>query len=382
MFVSVFAVGENNKRLNITYDTYNRNQANHFMKAIWVSYITLDMQNTDKSEQAFINKVTKIIKTTKDSGFDTLIFQVRPFCDALYESKYFPWSHILTGEQGLQPEYDPLKIICDLCHKNNISVHAWINPYRVKTNGTPKKLDESNPYITDTTLGFEHNGNTYLDPSNEEAQNLIVDGIIEIIENYDIDGIQFDDYFYPENSNDIDNEKYIKYASGSENPLSKENWRAENVNKLIKKVYESIHDKTDNVIFGISPQGNINNNISLGADVKKWCEQEGYIDYICPQIYFSLDNPSLNFEDCMEQWLKIRKHKKLKLYIGLAAYKGGTNDDEGTWLDNNDILKTEIEICESKETDGIMLYSYESFYNEENKEEIQNAINHVKGITQ
>ena len=84
----------------------------------------------------------------------------------------------------------------------------------------------------------------------------------------------------------------------------------------------------------------------------------------------------------MEQWLKIRKHKKLKLYIGLAAYKGGTNDDEGTWLDNNDILKTEIEICESKETDGIMLYSYESFYNEENKEEIQNVINHVKGITQ
>ncbi|MDO4748290.1 MAG: family 10 glycosylhydrolase [Eubacteriales bacterium] len=352
------------------------------MKGVWVSYITLDMQNEDKNEKAFKNKIENIISTSKENGFNTLIMQVRPFCDALYKSSVYPWSHILTGEQGKNPLYDPLKIACDLCHKNNMKIHAWINPYRVSSESTPKELSSNNPYVKDNSIGFIFNKNIYLDPSNQKAQELIVNGVEEIANNYDIDGIQFDDYFYPEESAEIDKEQYKAYKSSTPKPLSKEKWRMENVNTLIKRVYKAINKINDNIEFGISPQGNINNNKALGADLYTWCKEEGYIDYICPQLYFSLDNPSLKFEESLNQWVDIEKHKNLKIYVGLAGYKAGSDKDSGTWLDNNDILKTEIKICEERKLEGIMLYSYESLISKENKEEIKNVSNYLNGVTQ
>lgn len=351
------------------------------MKGVWVSYITLDMQNTDKSEKAFTDKMSEIIKTTKNSGFNTLIVQVRPFSDALYKSSYYPWSHILTGTQGKKPGYDPLKIICDMCSVEKISVHAWINPYRVKTEQTPEILSNENPYNLDNSIGFELGNCVYLDPSNKKAQQLIVNGVTELVRNYDIDGVQFDDYFYPEGCDEVDNDEYNEYKESTKNPLSKELWRAQNVNTLIKQVYKAVHKYSNDVVFGISPQGNLSNNMALGADVKTWCEKEGYIDYICPQVYFSLDNPALTFEESISQWQSLNLHKNLKVYVGLAGYKGGTDEDEGTWLDNDDILKTEIEIAKDKGLDGIMLYSYESFKSKENEAEIKNVAQYLTGVT-
>lgn len=352
------------------------------MKGVWVSYITLDMQNTDMSEDSFTKKIESIVKTSKENGFNTIIFQVRPFSDALYKSEYFPYSHILTGVQGKAPEYDPLEIMCKVCHDNNINIHAWINPYRVKSESTPKTLSDDNPYIIDESLGFTHNNCIYLDPSNEQARKLVVNGVKEIVKNYDIDGIQFDDYFYPENCDNVDESTYNEYKENTISPLSKEDWRIDNVNKLIKSVYKAVHQYSDDVVFGISPQGNLNNNYTLSADVKSWCKDSGYIDYICPQIYFSLDNPAMNFEESLNEWLDIKKHKDLAMYIGIAGYKGGTDEDEGTWLDNDDILKTQIQICEENNLDGIMLYSYESFINADNKEEIANVVNYLTNITE
>ena len=380
LLLSVVAVGENSNRVSKTSATADF-YVTEDMKGIWLSYITLDMQSTDQTEESFTNKIKSIVETTKESGFNTLIVQVRPFSDAIYKSKYYPWSHILTGTQGKAVSYDPLEIICDISHKHQISVHAWINPYRVKSENTPQNLSSNNPYTKDKSIGFTHNGNVYLDPSNKKAQKLITEGVAEIIKNYDVDGIQFDDYFYPENSDSADNDKYNEYKKSTDKPLSKEKWRTKNVSNLIKNVYSCIKKINENIVFGISPQGNINNNYALSADVKTWCKTHGYIDYICPQIYFSLDNPTLAFEECLNQWIKLKKHSKLKLYIGLAGYKGGTDNDNGTWLDNNDILKTEIQICKEKQTDGIMLYSYESFLNKENLPEIQNVVNHLKGIS-
>ncbi len=378
---SIWIVGDNNRNItpvnNSTYDEVETK-----MKGVWLSYISLDMQNNDKSEEAFKEKMNTIIKTTKESGFNTLIVQVRPFCDALYKSNYYPYSHILTGEQGKNPGYDPLQIMCELCHQNNLNIHAWINPYRVSTNETPDSLSDDNPYIKDRAIGFEHNGNIYLDPSNDKAVRLITNGVIEIVRKYDVDGIQFDDYFYPENCDYVDDEIYQIYSDSEEAPLSKEDWRAQNVNNMIQKVYQAVHTYADDVVFGISPQGNLENNKALGADVITWCENEGYIDYICPQIYFSLDNPALTFEESLNEWLELKLHRNLKFYVGLAGYKGGTEDDEGTWLDNDDILKNEIEIAENENTDGIMLYSYECFSSEENQAEIENVINYLNGITQ
>lgn len=350
------------------------------MRGVWVSYMELSMENeSSKTQKAFENKFTEIAQKCRESGFNTLIVQVRPFCDALYKSSYFPWSHILTGTQGENPQYDALQIMCDICKENNLKIHAWINPYRVSSNETPKKLSDNNPYIKNSEIGIKNDNGIFLDPSNETAQQLICDGVKEIAENYDVDGIQFDDYFYPTEDENFDKKQYEAYIEkyGKKNSMSLDNWRMQNVNTLICKVYRTIKSVDSSVEFGISPQGNIGNNDGLYADVKSWCTCKGFADYICPQIYFSLENPALTFEDCLDSWTSLDFDENVKLYVGLGGYKAGNGEyDEETWLLSDGILADEYDIlCNNKSVRGFMLYSYSCLEDDTAKKEINNLIN-------
>jgi len=350
------------------------------MRGVWVSYMELSMENeSSKTQKAFEGKFTKIAQKCRKSGFNTLIVQVRPFCDALYKSSYFPWSHILTDTQGENPQYDALQIMCDICKENNLKIHAWINPYRVSSNETPKKLSDSNPYIKNSEIGIKTDNGIFLDPSNETAQQLISDGVKEIAENYDVDGIQFDDYFYPTEDESFDKKQYEAYIEkyGKENSMSLDNWRMQNVNTLICKVYRTIKSVDSSVEFGISPQGNIGNNDGLYADVKSWCTCKGFADYICPQIYFSLENPALTFEDCLNSWTSLDFDENVKLYVGLGGYKAGNGEyDEETWLLSDSILADEYDILRNnKSVRGFMLYSYSCLEDDTAKKEINNLIN-------
>lgn len=350
------------------------------MRGVWVSYMELSMENeSSKTQKAFEDKFTEIAQKCRESGFNTLIVQVRPFCDALYKSSYFPWSHILTGTQGENPQYDALQIMCDICKENNLKIHAWINPYRVSSNETPKKLSDNNPYIKNSEIGIKTDNGIFLDPSNETAQQLISDGVKEIAENYDVDGIQFDDYFYPTEDESFDKKQYESYIEkyGKENSMSLDNWRMQNVNTLICKVYRTIKSVDSSVEFGISPQGNIGNNDGLYADVKSWCTCKGFADYICPQIYFSLENPALTFEDCLDSWTSLDFDENVKLYVGLGGYKAGNGEyDEETWLLSDSILADEYDILRNnKSVRGFMLYSYSCLEDDTAKKEINNLIN-------
>lgn len=350
------------------------------MRGVWVSYMELSMENeSSKTQKAFEDKFTEIVQKCRESGFNTLIVQVRPFCDALYKSSYFPWSHILTGTQGENPQYDALQIMCDICKENNLKIHAWINPYRVSSNETPKKLSDNNPYIKNSEIGIKTDNGIFLDPSNETAQQLISDGVKEIAENYDVDGIQFDDYFYPTEDESFDKKQYDAYIEkyGKENSMSLDNWRMQNVNTLICKVYRTIKSVDSSVEFGISPQGNIGNNDGLYADVKSWCTCKGFADYICPQIYFSLENPALTFEDCLNSWTSLDFGENVKLYVGLGGYKAGNGEyDEETWLLSDSILADEYDILRNnKSVRGFMLYSYSCLEDDTAKKEINNLIN-------
>lgn len=350
------------------------------MRGVWVSYMELSMENeSSKTQKAFEDKFSKIAQKCRESGFNTLIVQVRPFCDALYKSSYFPWSHIFTGTQGENPQYDALQIMCDICKENNLKIHAWINPYRVSSNETPKKLSDNNPYIKNSEIGIKTDNGIFLDPSNETAQQLICDGVKEIAENYDVDGIQFDDYFYPTEDESFDKKQYKAYIEkyGKENCMSLDNWRMQNVNTLICKVYRTIKSVDSSVEFGISPQGNIGNNDGLYADVKSWCTCKGFADYICPQIYFSLENPALTFEDCLDSWTSLDFDENVKLYVGLGGYKAGNGEyDEETWLLSDSILADEYDILRNnKSVRGFMLYSYNSLEDDTAKKEINNLIN-------
>ena len=350
------------------------------MRGVWVSYMELSMENeSSKTQKAFEDKFTEIVQKCRESGFNTLIVQVRPFCDALYKSSYFPWSHILTGTQGENPQYDALQIMCDICKENNLKIHAWVNPYRVSSNETPKKLSDNNPYIKNSEIGIKTDNGIFLDPSNETAQQLICDGVKEIAENYDVDGIQFDDYFYPTEDESFDKKQYGAYIEkyGKENCMSLDNWRMQNVNTLICKIYRTIKSVDSSVEFGISPQGNIGNNDGLYADVKSWCTCKGFADYICPQIYFSLENPALTFEDCLDSWTSLDFDENVKLYVGLGGYKAGNGEyDEETWLLSDSILADEYDILRNnKSVRGFMLYSYNSLEDDTAKKEINNLIN-------
>ena len=359
-------------------DSTNDTADNGEMRGVWISYIELTMENeSDKSEKGFTNKFYDIAKRCKDNQINTLVVQVRPFCDALYKSNYYPWSHILTGTQGENPNYDPLEIMCRICDEYDLNIHAWINPYRVSSANTPSKLSENNPYKKDNSLGLIADSGIYLNPSNENSQELIINGVLEIATNYDVDAIQFDDYFYPTDIENLDEEQYNAYVEsvGENSSMNIHNWRKANVNMLISNTYRRLHNLNKNVEFGISPQGNIDNNESLYADVRSWSTCTGFVDYICPQIYFSLDNPALTFENSLESWCELEFAEGVNLYIGLAGYKAGTDEDEGTWLEYDDILAKEYSIIKTNQkAKGFMIYSYNSLVNEASKNEIQNLV--------
>lgn len=366
---------ENSDKSDLGGDVTTENTSE--MRGVWISYLELSMENeSDKSEKAFTEKFNTIAICCKENGFNTLVVQVRPFCDALYKSEYFPYSHILTGTQGKNPEYDPLEIMCNICKENDLQIHAWINPYRVSSAKTPAKLSNDNPYVKNKSMGFETESGIFLNPANSEAQELIINGITEIIKNYDVDAIQFDDYFYPPDMGNQDKESYQEYLNniGSDNnSMDIENWRKANVSLLICNIYRTIHNTSNNIEFGISPQGNIYNNDKLYADVKLWCSCKGYIDYICPQIYFSLENPALTFENSLESWSNLDYADNVKLYIGLAGYKAGTDNDSNTWKNSDDILSQEYEIIKNNQiANGFMLYSYNSLTAETSSSEISN----------
>ena len=352
------------------------------MRGVWVSYIELDMQNeSDKSESAFREKFKDIAITSKNAGFNTLIVQVRPFCDALYKSAYFPYSHILSGEQGVSPDYDALKVMCEICSELDLDIHAWVNPYRISTDSTPQVLSENNPYVIDNELGEETENGIFLNPANKMARNLIINGVTEIVKNYDVDGIQFDDYFYPTQDSDFDDEEYAEYVDtvGAMNCMSVDNWRIANVNTLICDTYRAIHKISNDVDFGISPQGNIDNNAKIYADVKSWCICKGFVDYICPQLYYSLENPALTFENSLNSWASLDINKNVKLYVGLAGYKANTDSDEGTWLYSDNVLSKEYKIAmQNEKVSGIMLYSYSALEDENASAEIANLTNAIK----
>ena len=342
------------------------------MKGLWVSFISLDMTGTDRKYETFKSKFNEIIEKAKEYKYNTLIVQIRPFSDALYNSDYYPWSHILSGTQGVSPGYNALEYMCNASHKENLKLHAWINPYRIKTAQTPEILSEDNIYKTNPDICIETNSGIYLNPAKEKSRELIIEGVKEIVSKYDVDGIQFDDYFYPPDITDEDHEDYNTYKKSTSDFINTENWRKANVNILIAEVYKTIKAVNKNIVFGISPQGNIQNNNEISADIESWCKYIGYADYICPQLYFSIDNPALRFEECLRQWSELSYHNSIKVYIGLGAYKAGTDADNGTWQNRNDILATELELLRKYSFDGFIIYDYNALLSESAQAELKN----------
>ena len=343
---------------------------------VWVPYFSLD--TAEHTQEAFEEHYRQIAQTAQEKGINAMFVHVRPFSDALYPSAYYPWSHILTGTQGRDPGYDPLQFMIDTTHQLGMEFHAWINPLRVKTAETPAALADNNPY---GTLGaespgyfMEYDGGVYLNPAYPAVRSLIAGGAAEIAQNYDVDGIHFDDYFYPSEDASLDSAAYEAYTQTVEQPLPLLEWRAANINAMVAQVYESVKAAREEVVFGISPQGNIQNDEAMGADVKTWAAVPGYVDYLAPQLYFSFENQALPYQRALEEWAALPRHQGLKLYAGLALYKAGTDADGGTWLTRDNIIALQAEAALNAGYQGVILYSSEYLDAAQAAKELENAM--------
>lgn len=385
------------------------------MRAVWISYIEFSEQLAKLGDDGFTEEE---FETFIDDMFDhcvewnmnTVIVHVHPYGDAFYPSKYFPWSKYISGKQGKDPGFDPLKYMVKAAHDRDLRFEAWLNPYRVAANTTKaSSLSSDNParkWMNSSKASSRRNvlsfgGNLYYNPSKKAVRTLLTNCVKEIVDNYDVDAIHFDDYFYPslgsnakpkagvssaKYKNYFDYPEYADYVDNCEQsdkePLSLVKWRRGNVNKLVKSVYTTVKESNSKVEFGISPAGNIDNLLSKQSyyvNINKWLSSSGYVDYICPQVYWTFDNGNESFDTVVQRWLDIHENKEIDLYIGIAVYKAaaGKNSiwDWKQWNGKKTILKKQIQYCRDiEEIDGFSFFSYESFIKKANKKEIKNLL--------
>ena len=336
------------------------------IKGVFLSYIEINKYIKNDNYEISKNNIKKIISNIKSMNLNTIILQVRSSSDSIYNSKIYPKSLYLVNNE-YDNYYDVLAYFIEEAHKYNIKIIAWINPYRVRTTENINNITDKNPaykYLNTDTI-YINNG-VFYNPSKKEVTDLIIKGVEEVLE-YDIDGLLFDDYFYPNvNIDEKDYQEYIKYNDY----VSPENYRLEVINNMIKKVYKKCKEK--NVLFGISPDGNIENNYTTHyADVKTWMSKEEYIDFIMPQIYYGFYNSSRDYINTLKEWENNLLNENIDLYVALAFYKVGqydkyARDGKNEWLENDDIIMREILLSRNtKKYKGFSLFRYDNIFNQD-----------------
>ena len=353
------------------------------LRGIWIScYDYISAAGKTRSE--YKAETDKMFKSIADCGFNTAFVHMRAFSDAFYESDIYPYSSFVAGTEGASLPFDPFKVILESAKKYGISVHGWINPFRVSTKNDPSLLSASNPAKkildggnSEGEVCILKNG-IYYNPACVSNHKLILDGVREIIGKYDIDGIHIDDYFYPSTDKSIDSKQYSQYkASGG--ALSLAEWRRASVNSFVSSLYSTVKATNSNLTVSISPAAQIEKNKNeLYADCALWLSSKGYADIIIPQIYFGFEHETLDFQSLLAEWAALPRNPQIKLVCGLAAYKCGKNDayagtGSAEWQENTDILARQLKcIRKNKNYSGFVVFSYKDLNRAACKTEIQN----------
>lgn len=353
------------------------------LRGIWIScYDYISAAGKTRSE--YKAETDKMFKSIADCGFNTAFVHMRAFSDAFYESDIYPYSSFVAGTEGASLPFDPFKVILESAKKYGISVHGWINPFRVSTKNDPSLLSASNPAKkildggnSEGEVCILKNG-IYYNPACVSNHKLILDGVREILGKYDIDGIHIDDYFYPSTDKSIDSKQYSQYkASGG--ALSLAEWRRASVNSFVSSLYSTVKATNSNLTVSISPAAQIEKNKNeLYADCALWLSSKGYADIIIPQIYFGFEHETLDFQSLLAEWSALPRNPQIKLVCGLAAYKCGKNDayagaGSAEWQENTDILARQLKcIRKNKNYSGFVVFSYKDLNRAACKTEIQN----------
>lgn len=365
------------------------------MRGVWVSY--LDWNGWAKDEAGYKKAMDQTLDLCVQKGLNAVFLQVRPDGDTMYPSQYFPWSKFASGKQGKNPGYDPLAYAVQAAHQRGLQLHAWINPYRITGYlNRYSDLCALNPAIAWAKDGDSsndrwvlcQNGEYYYNPAIPQVRQLIIDGVKEIVTNYEVDGIHFDDYFYP----NLDDSKaetwfdYPEYQAGGTS-LSVAAWRRNNVNELVRGVYSAVKSIRPQALFGISPEGylqNLRKDTRQFTDVDAWMTQSGYVDYLMPQIYWGFEAKQNGqaagyaFANCLNEWVTLKKKGNVKLYVGLALYKTGTDAVDGNevpeWQRYHDIMKREVQAGRATgQVSGYCFYDLSSLTRAAAAEEVANV---------
>jgi uncharacterized lipoprotein YddW (UPF0748 family) len=306
-------------------------------RGVWVATVeNIDWPKTQKeTSQQQQQELVSILDAHQKEGMNAIMFQARPAADAFYAKGREPWSKYLNGMQGRAPDpfYDPLEFAINEAHKRGMELHAWFNPYRATKNLDTNSLAANHITRLHPEWFFIYGNQKLFDPGLPEVREYIVKVILDVVDNYDVDGIHMDDYFYPyhvagQTLNDA--ATFAKYGTGF---TDIGDWRRANVDTLIKMLNDSIHKHKPLMKFGLSPSGvwaNKSQNpegsdtrggdsyYSLYADSKKWV-QEGWVDYINPQIYRVLGADDVAFDKVMDWWTDHTYNRHL--YIGMGPYR-------------------------------------------------------------
>ena len=367
------------------------------LRGVWISY--LEWEKLPKDQDGFEAAVDEMFDNVKSWGMNAVFVHVRSHSDAMYSSAYYPWSKFASGTAGKAPGYDPLAYMIESAHDRGLQFHAWLNPYRITgylmsweevPESSPAKQWRNDSDPSNDRRVLNHDGAWYYNPSSQEVRELVIYGAGEIVKNYAVDGIHFDDYFYPE-LNDASESRYFDLpeyqASGS--ALSVSDWRRDNVNQLVSGVYKQVKSIKPSVVFGISPQGfvdHLRSSQKLFVDIDTWMSEPGYVDYIMPQLYWGFETKTAAgkeapyaFYNNLNTWIDLKKKGSVKLYLGLAAYRAGTDtkdyNEVSEWLRRDDILKRQVEAGrKSGQVSGYCFYSYSSLLGEAARKEMENLL--------
>ncbi|NWN79757.1 glycoside hydrolase family 10 protein [Bacillus sonorensis] len=327
------------------------NSQSREFRAVWIATVT----NIDWPSQKGLTveqqkeEYLKLLNDVTEMGMNAVVVQIKPTADAFYPSAYGPWSEYLTGVQGKDPGYDPLCFLLEEAHRRDLEFHAWFNPYRITMNHTDlNRLSADHPARKHPDWVVAYGSQLFYNPGIPKAQDFIVKGIEEVVKNYDIDAVHMDDYFYPykiAGKEFPDFDTYEQY--GKDRFANIEDWRRDNVNQLVKQINSAIKKQKPNVKFGISPFGvwrnkaddptgsnttaGMTNYDDLYADTREWI-QKGYLDYIAPQIYWSIGFAPAAYDILVDWWKNEVNNRPVHLYIGQAAYKINNNSDPA-WSD-------------------------------------------------
>lgn len=347
------------------------------VKAIWLSQFDLSPIYLEgggqRSQEDFTAKMETVLNNVVSSGFNTVFLQIRPNGDSMYPSEFYPQSAYVTGALGKEAEYDPVAIIVELAHDRNLSIHAWINPMRGMNEEeillVSREFSIRRWYNSDSVRGkyiVLVEGKWYLNPAYKEVSDLIVSGAEEALTRYDFDGLHMDDYFYPTTDPSFDAIAYNAFGGGK----TLADFRRGNLNLLVKRLYEMTHSLDGNLVFGISPAGNAERVYNEQyADIDTWCARSGYIDYICPQVYFGLEHGSFDFQKVCNTYSQMIKAGDVQLIIGMTFGKALSGEDKWAgdgkyeWTEHKDVLKRSLETTKRlPHCRGVSVFCYQYLF--------------------